>query len=598
MKSIFLIFIVHLFLFTVQAQSTLSFITDCEISGFTQTPRYKETIKYCKALSDASPFVYYTTFGVSPEGRALPLLIVDENGYTSPEDIRKSGKVIICIEACIHSGEPDGKDAGLMFIRDLAIHKKYPELLERISFLFIPIFNVDGHENFSARNRINQNGPEELGTRVTGQLLNMNRDFLKADAPEMQDWLRLFNYWLPELFIDIHVTNGADFQYIVTYNIENNSTYMETGLRNWSSQVFEKKLQHQMASEGYPIFPYFHFLKRDQPESGIEMEIFDPRYSQGYAAARNRIGLLVENHIYKPYKERVLATYQLLLAASRITAKEHKGLLSAIVTADNQTATPEFRKEPIDFAFTSTRKDSVMVDFLGWKRITIKSDLSGGNWTKHDYSQPITIQAPLYTSFEPTISIHLPEAYILMPQWPDIIKRLDLHGIKYERIKKAQSIDVETYRYTKANYAPQQSEGQIPVETEYTTQKEKLNCPEGSLLIDMNQPSARIIAWLLEPSAPGSLTYWGFLNAVVQPPGEFWISLPYMEIKGREMLAKDPELKKELETKKATDPDFAKDPEAILNFFYTKVRKMAANNSDIHPAWRINDRTTIEQLKH
>ena len=598
MKSIIILIVSLLLYSTVEAQITTSFTTDCEISGFTQTPRYKETIKFCKALADASPMISYTTFGISPEGRELPLMIVDKDGYTTPEEIRKSGRVIMYIEACIHAGEPDGKDAGLMFIRDLTIRKKHQELLDRVSFVFIPIFNVDGHENFSALNRINQNGPEELGTRVTGQLLNMNRDFLKADAPEMQDWLRLFNRWMPELFVDVHVTNGADFQYVITYNIETNSTYMENDLRRWTKQVFEKDMQQQMAAAGYPVFPYFHFLKRDQPESGIEMEIFDPRYSQGYVAARNRIGLLVETHIYKPYKERVLATYQLLIACVRIIGQQQTQLQQIIAEADMHTASPEFRQTPMDFEFKPTRNDSIMVDFLGWKRITVKSDLSGGNWTKHDYTQPITVHTPLYTSFEPTVSIHLPEAYLLMPQWTDIIKRLDLHGIKYRKITKAQPVETETYRYTQATYAKQQSEGRIPVETEYTTQTETLNCPEGALLIDMNQPAARVAAWLLEPSAPGSLTYWGFLNSVVQSPGEFWISLPYMEVKGREMLAHDPQLKKEFEAKKANDPAFANDPNAILNFFYAKVRKRAEGNANIHPAWRIKDRATVEQLNN
>ena len=596
-KFLYLIVLLYGMQGEVYAQYAPDFITDCEKSGFIKTPRYTETVAYAQALAAASPMVHYTTFGTSPEGRDLPLLIVDKDGYTTPEEIRNSGKVVMYVEACIHSGEPDGKDAGFMLLRDMVIRKKHLHLLDGVSMLFIPIFNVDGHENFGAHNRLNQNGPEELGTRVTGQLINLNRDFLKADAPEMRDWLKLFNRWMPELFIDVHVTDGADFQYVVTYNLETNSTYMESGLRKWTVSVFEKNLKEKMAAAGFPIFPYFSFRQYNTPESGIEMEIFDPRYSQGYVAARNRVGLLVENHIYKPYKQRVLSTYELLKASAEILNEKQSELKRKVAEADRHTASADFRRQPMDFAFRSTCKDSVMVDFLGWKRITVKSDLSGGDWTKHDYNQPITVHTPLFTSFEPTISLQLPEAYLLMPQWKNIVEILDLHGVRYRPLEKAGTLSVQTYRYTKAAFATRQSEGRIPVKTEYSVQTEEMDYPAGSLLIDMNQPSARIVAWLLEPAAPGSLTYWGFLNSVVQAPGEFWIGVPYMEVKGREMLAKDPELKKEFEAKKAYDPGFASNPSAILRYFYDKVKRIAHTDNDVHPAWRIMDRQQVEKLQ-
>ena len=239
----------------VRAADDKRFVTDCELSDFVKTPRYAETVAYAQRLAEASPMVHYTTFGVSPEGRELPLLIVDKEGLASPEEIRARGRMILLVEACIHSGEPDGKDAGYMWIRDMVIRKQGVEVLDRVSVLFIPIFNVDGHENFGARNRINQNGPEELGTRVTGQLLNLNRDFLKADAPEMRAWLTLYNRWMPELFVDVHVTNGADFQYVMTYGVESHTSFLEEGLRQWTEQRFERQLNERMAAVGFPIFP-------------------------------------------------------------------------------------------------------------------------------------------------------------------------------------------------------------------------------------------------------------------------------------------------------------------------------------------------------
>ena len=573
--------------------SAEEWITDCEKSDFVQTPHFEQTMEFFERLDDYSKMVNITSFGTSPQGRDLSLVIVDKDGLQSPEQIRKRGRAIILVESCIHAGEPDGKDASMIMLRDMVVHKKDIELLDNVSFLFIPVFNVDGHEDFRATNRINQNGPEELGTRNTAQQLNLNRDFLKADAPEMRAWLKLYNRWMPELFIDVHVTNGADFQYVTTYAIENHGTMMEEGLRTWTTDVFEKQLNEQMTAVGFPMFLYASFRNSNAPEQGIFINLYDPRYSESYAAARNRIGLLLENHIYKPYKQRVICTIEAIKASARIIGANKEELFDVVERADKAVSSPEYRKTPMDLTYKAVNRDSVWVDYLAWERETVKSDMSGADWTRHNYDKPITVKSPLITSYEASLSVRLPEAYIFMPQWIDVIEILDLHNIKYTRLTEPKAIEVETYRYSGATFSTRQSEGRIPViKTDYTTQTETLEYPAGSILIDMNQPSGRIAAWLLEPSAPGSLVYWGFFNQVLQPTNEFWIRLGYMEEKGRELMAKDPALKAEFE-QRMTDPAFAGDSNAILNFFYERVRKAAHQDNEVHPAWRVMDRSQL-----
>ncbi|MBO7268972.1 MAG: M14 family metallopeptidase [Bacteroidales bacterium] len=563
------------------------FITDCEKSDFVKTPKFAETKAYFQKLEEASPMVHNTSFGTSPLGRELSLVIVDKDGLTTPEAIRAKGRVIILIESCIHAGEPDGKDASMIFLRDMVIGKKNIDVLDDVSFLFVPVFNVDGHENFTALNRINQNGPEELGTRNTSQQLNLNRDFLKGDAPEMKAWLKMYNYWLPEMFIDVHVTNGADFQYVMTYAIDNMTDNMEPGITKWSSGIYEKQLCSMMEKAGYPIFLYGSFKKYNAPETGFVPDTFDPRYSQGYAAAHNRLALLIENHIYKPYKQRVDATVEAFIATARILADNKESLQKCLAEADAYTSSPASRVEPFGFQYKATDEVSYVANYLSWGRDTVKSDLSGGEWVTHDYNDPITLQMPVYASYKPSFTIKLPEAYILMPQWKNVVELLDLHGVKYTVMQEAAEVQVETYRYKGGKFSSRQSEGRIPVQAEFTTQVEKLTYPAGSIYIDMNQPAARVAMWMLEPAAPGSLTYWGFFNVCVQAGNEFWIRPQYMEEKGREMLAKDPQLKAAFEQKLREDAEFAANPQAILMYFYDIVRKRAHQNNELHPVWRV-----------
>jgi murein tripeptide amidase MpaA len=238
-----------------------------EISGKKETPRYSETMEFCKALRDASPMVHFVSFGISPQGRELPLLILDRQGLSDPLSIRKNGKAIVLVQACIHPGESEGKDAGFLFIRDIITGKLPVQLLDRVSVLFIPIFNVDGHERFGPYNRINQNGPKEMGWRTTAVNLNLNRDYLKAEAPEMQAWLKLFNEWNPDFFIDIHTTDGADYQYSITYHMELLDG-VDAGIAGYSKD-FLSQWTKNLNERGVLNFTYVTFRNWFNPKSGL-----------------------------------------------------------------------------------------------------------------------------------------------------------------------------------------------------------------------------------------------------------------------------------------------------------------------------------------
>jgi Zinc carboxypeptidase len=288
-----------------------TWLTTYERSGFLRTGRYDETIAYCKRLAAASPLARYAPFGVSPRGRELPLMILSQDRTFDPAQARRKGKAVVLIQSGIHAGEIDGKDASQMLMREILITGSRRSLLDHAVLLFVPIFNVDGHERFGPFNRMNQNGPAETGWRVTAQNLNLNRDYMKADTPEMGGLLALFNRWLPDLYIDCHVTDGIDFQYDVTYTMEFGPN-IEAGVGDWISNKFLPKTLEVVEGSGHKVFTYVFPREERDPAKGLNGGAAPARFSTGYAALHNRPALLIETHMLKPYRTRVEATYHFL----------------------------------------------------------------------------------------------------------------------------------------------------------------------------------------------------------------------------------------------------------------------------------------------
>ncbi len=550
-------------------------------------------VEFCKKLDKASPVLHYTTFGRSPQGRDLPLLIADRNGNFTPEAVRKSGNAVLLIEACIHAGESDGKDAGLMLLRDIAIYKKNTALLDHVTILFIPIFNTDGHERFGPYNRINQNGPEEMGWRTTAQNLNLNRDFLKAEAPEMQAWLKLFNAWLPEFFVDCHSTDGADFQYPLTYALETNGS-MEKELTAWTKNICEPFLVSEMEKSGFPVFPYVQFRSWHDPRSGLVTGVAPPMLSQGYTAVQNRPGLLIETHMLKPYKVRVSSTYQMLIHTLELLNKEHKTLQALEAKADNFTAGSQFRKEKFPVSFTESRADSAKIEFLGFDYTTDTSDITGGLWFKYDNQKPTKWQLTIFPNCIADKFVSLPEAYLIPPQCTSVIETLKLHGVTMTPLKQEIRCTVKTSRFSNVRWQQRPYEGHHKLTYDLRDSLQQLTFPAGTMLVDMNQRTARVIAHILEPASPDSYAAWGFFNAYMEQKeySESYV----METMAREMMQKDPALKTEFEQKKADDKNFASSPQAMLNWFYSKTPYWDSQ-FNLYPVGRIVERSELGGMK-
>ncbi len=541
-------------------------LTYCEKSGFTETPRYDTTINYCKSLAKKNNRIFhYQTFGLSEENRPLPLLIANKSGEFDLTKIKKGNKSIILIIGCIHAGEPEGKDAGMILFRDIAEKKEAYKLLDSAIILFIPILNTDGHEFFRQYSRINQREPKECGWRTNARNLNLNRDFLKAETGEIKAFLRMLNIVEPDFAIDVHSSDGADYQYQISYALE---TYgnMPKAITDWQTNTYLPRLEKSMNAKGWLMRPYVSFREWHDPRSGLYSSAAQPKLSNGYLAIRNIPTLLIETHCLKDYKTRVLSAYDMIVESIKIVA-ENKSKLKSI----HQSQVNHIEKGELLYSFYPLKftlaKDSVIDNFLGVEYDVVKSDLSGGDWFVYHKDKPVTFKIPYWNKSTVSDSAKMPNYYIIPPQWTAVIEKLNLHGIKYTRTKSEISVKVESYKLSNPVWNNKSYEGRNVVSYKTELINETRIYPENSVLIDMRQSRAYAIMHLLEPSAPDNLLQWGFFNSIFEQKeySESYV----MEKMARDMLVKDPVLKAEFENKRKTDSTFT-DPESILNWFYQK----------------------------
>ncbi len=563
-------------------ESDFSFQLPFEASEGSKTATYEQTLEFCESIDKASPQVFYTSYGKSSQGHVLPLLIVDKDGLSEVEAIRNTGRTILLVQSNIHPGEPDGNDAMMLLLRDIVAGKE-KALLDSVSVLFAPVVNPDGLKRFGAYNRINQNGPEKMGWRTNAQNLNLNRDFVKADAPAMQAWLRMYDHWQPDFFIDCHTTDGADYQYVITYMLEVFGN-MDQGLTQWQKEVYLPYVEEAMFEAGYPIFPYVSFRSWHDPRSGLVTRPGRPMLSQGYTALRNRPGLLIETHMLKPYKERVLATKEMIVLTLERLNERGDELRKLIESADEAVQQPTFREKPFAVAYQNTPQHDT-VDFLGVEYDVVKSDLTGGDWFQYHKGKNITFHLPWYRYPEAAAEVMLPKAYVIPVQWKTIINRMEMHGIEMRSLGQDSLIPTQTYYFTDVKWRNRPYEGRMGIaDFGLHSRNDTTAFPAGSVIIPMDQSNARLIAWMLEPESPDSFLQWGFFNAIFEQ--KEYAETYVMEVKARRMLDKTPGLKAEFENFLEQNPDARKSSWAQLNWFYKRT-KWWDDKKNVYPVRRV-----------
>lgn len=534
-------------------------ITPSEVSGLKSTPTYDQTFAYLRRLVAAAPQLRMVSLGKSPEGRDIWLVIASKERAFTPEALRRGGKPTVFAQAGIHAGEIDGKDAGLMLLRDMTVRGTKRALLDGANFLFVPVFNTDGHERISRYSRVNQRGPDPSGWRTNARNLNLNRDYMKADSPETKAILRALDTWQPDLYADLHVTDGADYQWDVTYGW-NGPWAHSPAIAGWLDRTLRPAADAGLRAAGHIPGPLI--FTEDPATAGVIDGASDPRLSTGYGDARHIPAILVENHSLKPYDQRVLGTYVFLESILRVVAENAASLRTAINS--DRTARPA--TVPLSWRVPAGQSEST--EILG---VTSRRTLSGvsGDVKTEWLGQPITTRAPMIRVSEVATSVSRGKAYWVPSSWPEVIERLDLHGIRYERIDAPREVEVDMYRFDAPTFQPPQFEGHVRVTAPATLERRRERFPAGSVRVSTDQPLGTLAVLLLEPSSPDSLFQWGFFHSILAVTE--YIEGYVIEPMAERMLAEDPKLAAEFRDKIASDAAFRGDPRARLQWFYQRT---------------------------
>jgi murein tripeptide amidase MpaA len=538
-----------------------AWITPAEAAGFARTPRYDETVAWLQKLAAGAPELQLVSLGRSAEGRDLWLVVASRERARTPQALRANGKPTLLVQASIHAGEMDGKDAGLMLLRDMVAEGGKRHLLEGANLLFVPIFNVDGHERFSDFTRINQRGPAAAGWRTNSRNQNLNRDYAKADTPEVRAMLGAIVEWAPDLYLDVHVTDGVDYQYDITFG-HNGARGWSPAIGQWLDTVWTPAITAALTAMGHVPGPLVFPVDDKDLAKGIVGGMAPARFSQGYGDARHLPAVLQENHSLKPYRQRVLGTYVLIENALRLLAREAASLRAA-VAADRQRRAAEV---VLDWKMRQGAPNSV--DLAGVESRVEPSAVSGGTrvvWT----GRPRALKVPVLMNDAPAATAPRPRAYLIPPAWDDVTKRLEAHGIEVERLDAARDIDVEMYRLKEAKFDPAPFEGHVRVAAKPAVERRRERFAAGTARVSTDQPLGDLAMLLLEPGSPDSFLQWGFFHEVLQPTE--YVEAYVMEPMAEAMLAEDAALKAEYEAALRADAKLAADARARLQWLYART---------------------------
>ena len=541
---------------TVKSQNIT---TKFEQSKGTQTPTYFEIIDWWKKLDEKSGKLKILTMGMTDAGYPLHLIVVGNNGDSNFENIRKNNKRIILINNGIHPGEPDGIDASMLLVRDI-VQNKY-KIPDNIVLAFIPVYNIGGCLNRSANYRVDQDGPEEFGFRGNSQNLDLNRDFIKCDSKDARAFIEIIHMLDPDVLVDNHVSNGADYQHIITLlTTQHNKLGGEMG--KYLSTQFEPGIYSTMKQKGYDLIPYVNSFG-DSPENGWPEYWDSPRYSSGFAALWNTFSFVPETHMLKSYDLRVKATYALMQSFIEYVSK-NSGQIKQI---RNQTKQKIKIANEFPVRWSLDKSQSKEVLYKGFQSGYKPSEVSGLPRLFYDRSKPFEKSIPIFNYYAVKNTVVKPKAYIIPQGWWKVIDLLKLNKIEMSQLKKDTTIEVEYYKIDDYKAMVRQYEmHHMNSDLKTTTLSQKISFKKGDWYIPLNQVANRYLIETLEPHNEDSYFSWNYFDAILGQK-EGYSAYAFEDI-AADYLKKNPEVKTKLDQRVATDTSFAKSGRAQLNFVY------------------------------
>ena len=530
-----------------------------EKSNGSQTPTYHEAIDWWKKLDATSAIVKMQEMGVTDAGLPLHLVLVSSDKDFSIPSIKRKGKAILLINNGIHPGEPDGIDASMLLVKDI-VQNKY-KLPANVVLAIIPVYNIGGALNRSANYRVDQNGPEEFGFRGNSQNLDLNRDFIKMDSKDAFAFAGIFHLTDPDVFIDNHVSNGADYQHVMTL-IASQHNRLGGAMGQFMNQQFEPGLYELMTRKGYDLVPYVNHFG-ETPEQGWSEFWDSPRYSSGYASLWNTFAFVPETHMLKPYVQRVDATRKLMECFIEFTAKHASKILALRAAAKKQ----QLDQKQFPIAWKQDRTKFKEIYFKGYTSGKKSSAVSGLPRLFYDRNQPFEKKVPFYNFYLDTLSVDKPRAYIIPQGWWKVIERLQANKVKMQRLSRDTTIEVEWYRIENYQSGARPFEGHhLNTAVQVSKKTGNVTFRKGDWYIPLNQPANRFLIETLEPHAEDSYFAWNFFDPILGQKEGF--SDYVFEETAAAYLKQHPELQKKLEERRTADTSFAKSTRAQLSFIY------------------------------
>ena len=528
-----------------------------------QTVTYQQAIDKYQKLDEAFETARLIEPGTTDAGKPFHLFVISQDKDFQPSSIHKKNRRVLLINNGVHPGEPCGIDASLQFANDILLNKNnMGRYLENTVICIVPVYSVGGALKRTPYIRSNQNAPEERGRRGNRRNLDLNRDYSKQDSQNAQSLASIFQTWQPDVFLDTHTTNGSDHQHTITLIPVQPSSFPQV-LEDFLREKMLPALYQGMKQTPYEMIPYVMFNNRN-PENGIISYMQSPRVSTGYAQMFNVLGFMTENHVYKPYPDRVRSAYHFITKLTQFTSDHGMEIARLRDQAQEQT-----RKKDIytlDYQLDTTR--SRPLHFMGYRQGTVTSELTGLQYQGYDHSRPFEDTIPFYSHYKPRKQVEAPDFYIIPQAWRHVIHRMKINGTLMHRLNKDTLLKVHSYYITDHEHVNRSYQGRYyHNKVEVSKQPEELPFYKGDYVVPVNQIRNEYIVQMLEPEGKDSFFRWAFFDPCLERRDWNHPGVTF-ETNAIRYLEAHPELKEKYLQKKQQDPEFARDHMAQLEYIF------------------------------